>query len=103
LLGALNVPVISDVTQSVLVEMAMRDNQEGTMVVRHGVLPDRADAYRIDIDYFTERPARIEQGSELSKVVQEYSTSITEFFQWCLQPSLYNFLGPMPRSERSSR
>ena len=102
LLGSLTEPMISDVAQAMLVELSMRDDQEGTMVVRHGVVPDRANAYRIDIDYFTERPARIERGSELSTVVQEYSTSITEFFQWCLQQSLYEFLGPTARPERSS-
>jgi uncharacterized protein (TIGR04255 family) len=100
LLGLLSAPGASERIATAWSELHLKDDEDGILAVRHGVLPDAEDVYRIDLDYFTERPSRIEPGSDLSRLLKEYSTSTTEFFRWCLSPRLTDFLEPTSRPQR---
>lgn len=99
LVGAGEVPVVP---QTSLTEVTYVDEHDDRMVIRHGVLPSSQDAYRIDIDYATERPYRVAADSGLADVVRAFSRSETDFFNWCLLPELVETLGPRPRPNRKT-
>ena len=102
LLGVLSVPGVGEKVTTSWSEFHLRDDEDGTLAVRHGAVPNEPDVYRIDLDYSTERPSRIERGSDLSRLLKEYSLSTTEFFLWCLSPDLKQYLEPTPRPQRST-
>ena len=79
---------------------ARYSNDEGVLAVRHG-LPVEGDlTYRVDLDYFTDRPYEVAADSGLVEHLKTFSDGITSFFHWILTPEMYTHLEPTRRASR---
>lgn len=77
-------------------------DEDNVLVVRHGKDQTDHTAYLIDADYYTERPYSLEDTGPALDLLQHFSDGATSFFHWCLQPDLYEYLSPHPRTEEES-
>ena len=65
--------------------------------IRRGVLTEDPGEYVIDLDYWTEMPYDLSLTGGLFDLLRDFSDSMTNFFRWCLETPMYEFLGPTPR------
>lgn len=78
-------------------DLRLADENGDELAVRHGVMDGTPTKYRIDLDYFTERPFEVQAGSHLTALLRSYALSETQFFVWSLGEDLYANFGPIPR------
>jgi uncharacterized protein (TIGR04255 family) len=101
LLGLVAARDLPTPVQFAYAEIRFQD-EDNVMVVRHGVDQTAERAYLIDVDYFTERPYSLDEPKLAFDLLRHYSDGITSFFHWCLEPSMYEYLQPRPRTGESS-
>lgn len=101
LLGAVGDTTIPDEILFALSDLRFKDD-DNTMAVRHGLFPDKADTYLIDIDYFTERPYGASVDSGVTELLHYFSKGMTSFFHWATTDHLKSELAPVPRSGGST-
>lgn len=78
-------------------QLEIADDDEGTLVIRHGMDAIEDAHYVIDVDYWNEKRLDIGASSAIMQYVENYSAAITGFFHHCLSRELYNSLRPEPR------
>ncbi|MGY1747153.1 TIGR04255 family protein [Blastococcus sp. SYSU D00695] len=101
LLGVVAAQELPTPVQFAFSELRFQD-EDNFMVVRHGLDPAAEQAYVVDVDYFTERPYSLDEAESAHSLLRHYSDGITSFFHWCLEPRMYDYLKPHPRTEESS-
>lgn len=80
-------------------ERHLEDDEGGVLTIRHGMAPNDSRAYLLDLDYWTTKSMQIRSDVSLSSLLKDYSDAMTGFFHWSIEKSLYDYLGPVPRSE----
>ncbi len=99
LLGIAAVDVMPNEVTAEYAEIHFRDDQGGTLSVRHGADDAQFSKYRLDLDYWNEHPVRLTDATKIGDELQEYAKSMTSFFHWCLKKPMYEFLRPTPRMD----
>lgn len=101
LVGLAPLPPFAGFLRADYSELHLADEGGGVLSIRHGVDPESSRAYRLDLDYWTEKPHEIAPREKMRVLLREFSDSMTGFFHWCLEPEMYQHLRPFPRSEAS--
>ena len=99
LLGLLTAKSVPTSVDFGLADFRYADEDGGTLAVRHGVLHERRDKYRLDLDYFSEPRHPVTKASPIIPLLHSYSDAITSFFTWVLTDALFDYLEPVPRSQ----
>ena len=73
------------------------EDGENTLAVRYGLTEVGATTFRVDLDYFTDRPYSVAPSDGLLHLLRDFSDGITSFFHWILRPEMYEYLGPYER------
>jgi len=70
------------------------------LVVNYGLgKSDDSDVgFVLDLDYFTERPQRVEDGPDLLNLIRHFSEGMTSFFHWALEDDFKQSLTPRARN-----
>lgn len=80
-----------------LSHVRLRDENGDELAIYHGVVGDDLGQYRLDLDYYSERPLAIRALSELSELLRTFAASETQFFMWAMDPEFRETFGPMAR------
>lgn len=80
-------------------EAQINDEEAGALTIRYGPQPEDTSKFRLDLDYWTNQSFPVGANGDLLDRIESYSHSITSFFHWSLEPELYRYLEPAPRSE----
>lgn len=75
----------------------LKDENGDELLIQHGVQDEPSKNYRIDLDYFTERPFEVKRGADLRALLRAYAESETQFFMWSIGDELRSRYGPMAR------
>jgi len=80
----------------------LRDENGDELAILHGLVGDNLGQYRLDLDYYSERPLEIRASSELSELLRTFAASETEFFMWALDPAFRETFGPISRPKEGT-
>ncbi len=75
------------------------EDDTNVLMINYGLKKIREDpnlSYVLDCDYFTERPFKID-GGDVMEVLEHFSSGMTSFFHWALEPEYLSTLGPRTR------
>jgi uncharacterized protein (TIGR04255 family) len=97
LLGVVDEPTLPATLSLALSELHFEDGTN-TLVVRHGLHPERADVYLLDQDYSTDAPYDLYPDGDMATLLQHFSDGMTSLFHWALQREFKSTLGPQPRN-----
>ncbi len=99
LLGLVGVEDIPGTYGKSYSELHLEDDEGGVLTIRHSIEPNDSRVYLLDLDYWTTKSMQIFSDASLGSLLKSYSDAMTGFFHWNIERSLYEYLGPVPRSE----